>query len=89
MIELVIGAASGAVQFWMLFMFTRSVTGDALNIRAALLGVAQFLLPVAVLLCCAFVLHGNLLWAGIGMAVVLILCALINFILTQMNNKKV
>jgi len=89
LIELVIGAASGAAQFWMLFKFTRYVTSGAFDIKAALLGIAQFLLPVAVLLCCAFLLPGSLLWAAIGMAGVLILCALIHFIITQMKNKKV
>ena len=89
MIELFIGAASGAVQFWMLFQFTRCVTRGALDIKAALLGIAQFLLPVAVLLCCAFLLPVALLWVGIGMAGVLILCALIHFITTQIKNKKV
>ena len=87
MIELVIGAASGAAQFWMLFMFTRSVTSGAFNIKATLLGIAQFLLPVAVLLCCAFILHGNPLFAGIGMAGVLISCAIVHFIITQKNKK--
>jgi len=77
---LIIGAASGAVQFWMLSRFTKSVTGGALNTKAALLGVCQFLLPLLVLAGCALLFADGLLWAGVGMIGVIVSCALVQFL---------
>ena len=80
LIGLILGAASGVVQFWLLALFTRAVTGGGLDRRAVFLGVFQFFLPFAVLVGCAFLLRDALLWAGVGMAVSLSLLALIRYV---------
>ena len=80
-IGLLIGAASGILQFWMLAKFTKAVTGGALDKKSALLGAGQFLLPLAVLLGCAFLLNDSLLWAAVGMVVALIVCAVAKYIM--------
>jgi len=64
----------------MLSKFTGMITGGKIDSSAALLGVSQFLLPLVVLLGCAFLLSGSLIWAGAGMASVLIVLAVIRFI---------
>ena len=79
MIGLLIGAISGAVQFWMLAKFTASVTSGSITVKSVLLGVFQFFLPFIVLLCCALLLPDGLMWSGIGMAAELIICALLKF----------
>ena len=80
LIGLVIGAASGFVQFWMLARFTKAVTGGGLDRKAVFLGVFQFFLPLAVLVACAFLLRDSLLWTGVGMAVSLSVPALIRYV---------
>ena len=77
---LVVGVASGLLQFWMLVRFTKAVTGNGLNKKSILLGISQFLLPLAVLLGCVFLLRDSLLWAASGMAAVLIVCAVARFL---------
>lgn len=80
MLGFIIGGASGAAQFWMLSRFTQAITGGTFNTKAVLLGVAQFLIPLIVLLVCALLLRNDLLWAGVGMASALLGCALARFI---------
>ena len=80
MIGLLLGAVSGAVQFLLLSKFTSSVTGGEFNAKAALFGVFQFFIPVAVLTVCAFLFRDGLVWAGIGMAAVLVAGALFRFV---------
>ena len=75
-----IGAASGYFQFRLLSVFTKAVTGGAPDMRAVLLGVGQFFLPLVVLLSCAFLLPGSLFWAAAGMVVLLAGCALVRFL---------
>jgi hypothetical protein len=75
-----IGAASGALQFWLLSRFTRAITGGGLNTKAALMGAGQFFLPLAVLLAVAAFMRAWLLAAALGMAAALIGCALASFI---------
>ena len=82
LVGLIIGVVSGIVQYLMLTKFTKAVTGGTLGNMTVLLGVFQFFLPLVVLLVCAFVLTGALLWAAIGMAAALILCALARFLST-------
>ena len=77
---LIIGAASGVLQFWMLAKFTKAVTGGGFDKITALLGVAQFFLPLAVLLGCAFLLNGALIWAAAAMAAVLVIASFIKFL---------
>ena len=80
LIGLIIGVVSGILQFWMLVRFTKAITGDGLDKKAVLFGVCQFLLPLIVLVGCAFLLRGSLLWAAIGMVVVLVSCSTIKFV---------
>lgn len=86
LIGLLIGIASGVVQYLMLAKFTGSVTGGTFGKKTALFAVFQFALPLVVLLGCYLLLEGGLLWAAIGMTGSLMLCAFIRFILT--NKKK-
>ena len=83
LIGLIIGVVSGVVQFWMLAKFTKAVTGGGLDKKAALFGVCQFLLPLIVLLGCAFLFYNALLWAAIGMIAVLVVCSTIRFLLNK------
>ena len=85
LLGLIIGIASGAVQFLMLAKFTSSVTGGSFNKKTALFAVFQFALPFAVLVFCALFIQGGLLWAAIGMTASLMLSAFIRFII---NTKK-
>ena len=80
MIGLLLGAVSGAAQFLLLSKFTRSVTGGNFDAKAALLGVLQFFIPVAVLTACALLFRDGLVWAGVGMAAVLVAGALFRFV---------
>lgn len=84
---LIIGAASGAIQFLILSKFTRAVTGGTLSVKSALFGVLQFFLPLIVLLGCALLFPKGLMWSGIGMAATLIACALVSFILRLKSAK--
>ena len=80
---LIIGAVSGLLQFWMLAKFTKAVTGGGLDKKAALLGACQFLLPLVVLLGCAFLFYDSLLWAASGMVAVLVVCSTVRFLLNK------
>ena len=80
---LIIGAASGAAQFWLLSRFTKAVTGGALDTKSVLLGVCQFFLPLIVLAGCALLFTDGLIWAAVGMAGLLIGCALVQFVLSR------
>ena len=83
LLGLIIGAASGTLQFWMLTRFTKAVTGGGLDNKAVLFGVCQFLLPLIVLLGCAYLFYNALLWAAIGMIAVLVVCAFVRFIFAK------
>jgi len=78
----VIGAAAGAVQFWILSKFTGAVIRGRFGNKTVLFAIVQFLLPFIVLLGCAFLLPGSLLWAGVGIAASLTISALIRFLIT-------
>jgi hypothetical protein len=79
-IALLIGAASGVAQFWMLAQYTGAVTTGKLSAKAMLCALAQFLLPLGVLLLCGLLLPGTLIWTGSGMAAALVICASVNFV---------
>lgn len=83
-IGLLIGAALGVVQFFMLQAFTARVTAGEANVVA--LGLAQWVLPFAALIIVAFVYRDILLWTGIGMAGALTLAS-ITKLLTGRRNK--
>ena len=87
LIGLVIGVASGAVQFWMLSKFTRAITDGAINVKSVLFGMSQFFLPIVVLLCCALLFPAGLMWSGIGMAASLLFCAIVGFLITVKKRK--
>ena len=80
LLGLVIGVASGLLQFRMLAKFTRAVTAGVMNSKTVFFGASQFLLPLAVLLGCAFMLGDSLLWAAAGMVGVLVVCSFTRFI---------
>ena len=82
-IGFIIGAVSGVVQFLMLAKFTKAVTSGGFDKKAAMYGVFQFILPLIVLLVCAFLLVDALLWAAIGIIAALVICALARYIITK------
>ena len=88
MLGFIIGAVSGAVQFFLLSKFTGSLTGGKFGKKAVLFAISQFLLPFTVLLLCAFLLSDKLLLVVGGMAAVLIGSAVIKFIITSRTAKK-
>ncbi len=79
MIGLLIGAASGVLQFWLLARFVRAITAGSVNIKNMLLGLAQFFLPVGVLIGVAFIRREELLWAGVGIAGALLIGAVFKY----------
>ena len=88
MIGVIIGAASGALQFWLLYRFTNAVTGGNLNYKTVLFAVSQFLLPLLVLLGCALLRVDSLLFTGVAMAVSLITCAIFRFLIKVLRKQK-
>lgn len=87
MLGFLIGLAAGAVHFYALSRFTKMVTGGEFTPRLALFGVVQFLIPLAVLVVCAFTIRDLLLWVAIGMAVALVGSAVIKFALSARRSK--
>ncbi|MCL2627805.1 MAG: hypothetical protein FWD44_03810 [Oscillospiraceae bacterium] len=83
-----IGAISGAVQFFLLSKFTGSATGGKSGMRTVLFALTQFLFPFAVLLISAFLLEGDILPIGIGMAASLVVCAVIKYVIYSRAAKK-
>ena len=80
LIGLAVGIVSGGLQFLLLKNFTKRITGGSLTIRAILLGLLQFLLPLAVLVAIAFLRRQDLLLTGIGIIVALIAGAVVKYI---------
>ena len=85
-IAVVIGLATGIVQFFLLYKFVTSVTGGKMGTKTLIFAITQFLFPFAVLVICAFIFPNSLLWAGIGVAASLITCAVIKFIKVSRQN---
>jgi len=85
---LLIGVATGVVQYLMLAKFTNSVTNGTLSKKTAMFAVAQFLLPLAVLVGCALLIEGSILWAGVGITASLTTCALVRYFLTQKSSSR-
>jgi len=86
-IALLVGLATGAVQFYLLFKFVNNVTGEGIGKKTILFALTQFLFPFAVLVICAFLLPENLLWVGIGIAVALIIFAVVRFVRVSKEKK--
>jgi len=87
LIGLIIGVIFGLAQFWLLSKFTSTVSRGEFDKKTALFAVFQFLLPVAVLVPCAFLLPNGLLWSGVGMASTLIVCAIVRFLITLKSGR--
>ncbi|MCL2125143.1 MAG: hypothetical protein FWH33_04050 [Oscillospiraceae bacterium] len=80
---LIIGLVSGAAQTWMLTKFTKAATNGEFGKRTIIFGLCQFLLPLAVLLCCAFLISETLIWAAVGMVVILVGFSLVRFLTSK------
>jgi len=82
MLGFIIGAISGAVQFWLLSKFTGAITRnkDKVKRRTILFALIQFLMPFAVLVVVAFLLPGYLMLTAIGMAAALVVSAIVRYI---------
>ena len=85
-IAVFVGLATGVVQFLLLYKFVTSVTGGKAGIKTLIFAITQFLFPFVILLTCAFMLPGGLMWLGIGTAASLVTCAVIKFVF--MTKKK-
>jgi len=83
----IIGATTGAVQFFLLSRFTVAVSRGAISNKLVLLAVSQFLLPLGVLLCCALLMSQSLMWTGGGIAASLIVCAVARFFISSARNR--
>jgi hypothetical protein len=79
MIGLLIGIVSGVFQFWLLIKFVNAITAGTVDIKNMLLGLAQFFLPLGVLVGVAFLRREDLLWAGLGIAGVLLIGAVMKY----------
>lgn len=80
-VGLLIGVAVGVAQIFLLSKFTTGITGAGGTSPSAsafiLAGIAQLLLPFAVLVAVAFLYIEALLWAGIGAGTSLIILGII------------
>jgi ABC-type methionine transport system permease subunit len=85
-IAVIVGVATGVVQFMLLYKFVTSVTGGKAGSKTLLFAITQFLFPFAILVICAFLLPSGLMWLGIGAAASLVTCAVVKFVF--MNKKK-
>jgi hypothetical protein len=86
-IGLSVGLVAGVVQFWLLSMFTKRVTGGALSPSTILLGFLQLLLPIAVLLGVAILRREDILLTGVGITGALFVGVLVRFILMRLKKK--
>jgi len=87
-IGLLIGIATGIIQFYLLQKFTGNVTMGKITNKTVIFAMTQFLFPFAVLVICAFLIGDRLMWVGIGIAAALITCAVIRFIRVSKSKDK-
>ena len=87
-IGLLIGIATGAVQFILLLKFVISVTAGKAGLKTLFFALTQFLFPFAILVVCAFLIYDSLMWAGIGIAASLITCGVVKFVFMSKSDKK-
>jgi accessory gene regulator protein AgrB len=85
-IAVIVGLATGVVQFLLLFKFVTSVTGGKAGVKTLIFAITQFLFPFVILVACAFLLPSGLMWLGIGAAASLVTCAVVKFVF--MTKKK-
>jgi len=83
LIGFLVGVCSGALQFWLLTKFTGPAASVKKQHKTLFFALSQFLLPFCVLVGCAFFLSASMLWVGIGMAVSMIICAIIKLIISR------
>ncbi len=88
MIGFILGAAVGALQFFLLYRFTSAVTTKGMSIASVTPGIIQFFLPLAILVPVAFLLRSQLIFVGAGLAAALICGAVIFFARTASRRKK-
>gem|GEM_PF-1112258 len=88
-IGLLIGIASGLVQFVLLYKFITTVTGGKVGGKTVIFAITQFLFPFAILVLCGLFLTDSLMWVGIGMGASLIISACIRFYLVSKAGKDV
>ena len=79
-VSLLIGGATGVVQFYLLYKFVTSVTGGKTGTKTIIFAITQFIFPFVILVICAFLLPASIMWVGIGVAVSLVTCAIIRFV---------
>ena len=79
-VALLIGAASGFIQLFLIIQFATLVTAGKLGIKSILYGILQFILPAAILIGCAFLWPENLIWAGTGIVAALLVGTIIKLV---------
>ncbi len=87
MIGLLIGIVSGVFQFWLLSKFTKGLTTGKVDIRTALFGLVQFLLPIGILAGTAFLRRQDLLWTASGIVAALIIAAVFKYVVFARKTK--
>lgn len=80
MLGFVIGAVTGAVQYFLLSKFTGGLTRGKVTGKTILFALIQFLMPFIVLVAVAFLLRDQLVFTAIGMASALMISAIVKFI---------
>lgn len=80
LVGLLIGFASGAVQFYLLQKFVGTISKGKITNKTVLFAITQFLFPFLVLVVCGFFFGDVLMWVGIGMAVALITGGVLRFV---------
>lgn len=89
MIGFIWGAIGGAVQFLLLKKLALAITsGKEIDIKIVLCIIGQIFFPICVLLLCALIILEQLVYCGIGIAAVLLICAVITFILRMRKGTK-
>lgn len=80
MIGLAVGIVAGGIQFWLLAKFTARITsGTGITIQSSLLFIAQFLLPIGVLVAVFFLRPKDLLLTACGIAGSLLIGGFVKF----------
>jgi len=88
-IGLLIGIATGVLQFYMLKKFTGAVSLGKITNKTVIFAITQFLFPFAVLVICAFLIRDHLMWVGIGIAAALVIGAILWFVIfSKKSNEK-
>ncbi len=84
----IVGAISGAVQFWILFLLTQRIGKGRTDFVTVLFGILQVFLPLVPLLGVALFYSAGLLSCGIAYAASLIVISVIFVIIKSIFCKK-